>query len=214
MTVATDVTCWKCATWTGNDVACHSCGNFQPYDIRIDYFRVMGIPVRLNLDQGQLRGRFYALSRALHPDNFAGRSPEEVAVATRNAAVLNQAYRTLREPMARAAYFLDHHGAKEYKAPPSLLMELMEAKELLDEVRGGSPEGWQRQELTESLDDFRGRVRRLDEELQGAFAAWDALGDDPAAEERARTLDRIRDNLGVRKYYANIVRDITEALGA
>lgn len=214
MTVAIDVTCWKCATWTGNDVACRSCGNFQPYDTKIDYFRAMGIPVRLNLDQGQLRGRFYALSRALHPDNFAGRTPEEVRVATQNAAVLNQAYRTLREPMARAAYFVDLHGTREFKAAPALLLELMEAKELTDEIRSGSPEPWRIQGLTESLDDFRERVRRLDQELHEAFAAWDALGDEPAAEQRARIIDQLRDNLGVRKYYANIVRDITEALGA
>jgi len=209
--VSIATTCWKCATQTGNDVACHACGYFQPFPETLDYFQVMRVPRRMKIDADALRARFYELSRKLHPDNFAAATPDEVAIATRNAAVLNQAYRTLREPLARAEYLLERLGGKADAPPdPAFLMEMMEVGERIEDAAAADA----RADLEHDLEDFRGRVRGKDQELEAIFADWDALGEAPDAAARTAIADQLRTNLGVRKYYKNIIRDITQTLGA
>lgn len=169
-----------------------------------DYFEIMGVPRRLHLDLESLRQRFYDLSRRMHPDNFAGRSPQEVERSTRNAAILNQAYRTLRDPLTRAAYLVERAGAPKPIQDPAFLMEMMEIQETLEE---GSPA-----DLAAALEGFRARVAGLDRDLEAIFAAWDALGEDPREADREALLARIQDNLATRRYFQNVIRDVTARL--
>jgi curved DNA-binding protein CbpA len=71
-----------------------------------DYFEVFGLDRKLCLDLDDLQRRFYSLSRELHPDRYTRATPAERTRALEASAVLNDAYRTLRDPVARAGYLL------------------------------------------------------------------------------------------------------------
>src|SRR4051794_32168139 len=71
-----------------------------------DYFSVFELPRKLNVDVDALERRFYAQSRKLHPDRFAGKSLEEQERATEQSSLLNDAYRTLKDPIARTEHCL------------------------------------------------------------------------------------------------------------
>jgi len=211
--------CWHCGAGplAAGMLECPGCGRLQPFPEGVDYFAVMGLDRRLQVDTAALRDCFYALSRRLHPDRFAESSEKERAISTANAAVLNQAYRALRDPLARAAYVVARAGDGKSAAPdarpqdPALLMEMMEIQEALEEARAGDVT--RRGELEATRQDFQSRQAALDRDLEDVFAAWDAsVHGSPSASE-ATLLDRLRQNLAVRKFYANIVRDIGQVLG-
>ena len=188
-----------------------------------DYFTLFGLPCALLIDPDDLRERFYERSRRLHPDRFAQRSGDELAAATQGSAALNQGYRTLRDPLIRASHRLSMLGsAPAEKGPnPALLMELMETEEQIDEVRGSQPTAAQRSELEGALAAYRARVAELDADLTRLFAEHDRVLADPGApsppaqaEALAPITAALQANLGVRKYYRNIIRNLDEVLEA
>ena len=67
---------------------------------------------RLDLDLGMLEHEFHRLSRKLHPDRFARASDDEKEWSLADTALLNDAYRTLRDPIRRTEYLLKLHGAE------------------------------------------------------------------------------------------------------
>lgn len=105
----------------------------------MDHFARLGLPAALDLDAAALDRAYFALQRQWHPDRFASKSPEERARASVEAAGLNDAYRTLKDPLARAVYLA---GLKGVELPgdgktiddPDLLMEAMEAREALHDA--------------------------------------------------------------------------------
>ena len=105
----------------------------------MDHFARLGLPAALDLEPSTLDRAYFGLQRQWHPDRFVGRSPEERVKASSEAAALNDAYRTLKDPLARAVYFA---GLKGVEMPsdgktiddPDLLMEAMEAREALHEA--------------------------------------------------------------------------------
>jgi molecular chaperone HscB len=106
----------------------------------MDHFARLGLPAALELEPATLDRAYFALQRQRHPDRFANRPAEERARASADAAALNDAYRTLKDPLSRAVYFA---GLKGVELPgdgktiddPDLLMEAMEAREALHEAR-------------------------------------------------------------------------------
>jgi molecular chaperone HscB len=102
----------------------------------MDHFARLGLPAALELEQAALDKAYFALQRQWHPDRFVARPAEERARASAEAAALNDAYRTLKDPLSRAVYFA---GLKGVELPgdgktiddPELLMEAMEAREAL-----------------------------------------------------------------------------------
>ena len=105
----------------------------------MDHFARLGLPAALDLEATVLDRAYFALQRQWHPDRFVTRPPEERAKASSEAAALNDAYRTLKDPLSRAVYFA---GLKGVELPgdgktiddPDLLMEAMEAREELHEA--------------------------------------------------------------------------------
>jgi molecular chaperone HscB len=106
-----------------------------------NYFELFGLPVAFELDVGNLSVRYRELARESHPDRFASGSASERRLATQMAALLNEAFRTLKEPISRAAYLL---ALKQATLPsgtvaavaPAFLMQQMELRERLDDMRG------------------------------------------------------------------------------
>src|SRR6266404_3468372 len=94
-----------------------------------DYFAVFGLPRKLCVEMSPLEQKFLQLSWKLHPDNFVNASDEERALSLKRSSELNDAYRVLRDPLARVEYLLEiegqrKEGEKKQQAPPELLEEV------------------------------------------------------------------------------------------
>ena len=105
-----------------------------------DPFDVLGVEARFDLDRKALEDRHRALSGALHPDRYVGRPSAERRIALDRAIDVNAAFRALRDPVKRAEALLSRRGvmigeSAEPKAPPALLMEMMEVREELAEAQ-------------------------------------------------------------------------------
>src|SRR5215467_1794467 len=104
------------------------------------------MPRKLWIDMGALEQKFLQLSWKLHPDNFVSASEAERELSLKRSSELNDAYRTLRDPVARVEYLLSiegerKEGEKKQQAPPELLEEVFELNESLDELREAKASG-------------------------------------------------------------------------
>ncbi len=229
--------CWSCGTMRALHF-CSSCGKVQP-PVPVDYFTFFGFPRKLNLDTSELEKEFYALSRRLHPDLFARADPEERAFSLEQSSMLNDAYRTLKDPIKRTEYLLRLEGVeleeqskqatekaratgklKKQVVPPDLLEEVFELNMHLEELRAQKKTGEDDPTLLEEI----GKAKlALDEkydalfnELKAEWNRWDKLVDeattDGAEVDRQKILDKILDVLNRRNYVRNLVRDVNEAL--
>ena len=137
----------------------------------MDHFARLGLPAALDLDATALDRAYFALQRQWHPDRFVSRPPDARARASAEAASLNEAYRTLKEPLSRAFYMarmagVDLPGDGKTIDDPDLLMEAMEAREALHEA--ASPEAVDRLAA-----DARKRAHEALAGLGGLFLAND-----------------------------------------
>src|SRR6185437_7061318 len=96
--------CWNCKAAVGGGHFCVACGKIQPLVGDADYFAFFGLPQKLKIDEAELEQRFHQLSWKLHPDNFVKASEFERNLALERSSELNDAYRTLREPVLRVEY--------------------------------------------------------------------------------------------------------------
>ncbi|MFQ5912118.1 MAG: Fe-S protein assembly co-chaperone HscB [Nitrospinota bacterium] len=210
--------CWYCENESTAGPFCEHCAKIQPAGPGMDYFQFMGLQRRLQIDLNDLQRRFYALSRKFHPDYYHNSGEYEQGLSLENSATLNQAYRALREPFARAEYLvrLFQGSDKEISASPphELLEEVFEFNERLQEFRTIS-QGERAKSLATELENDRRTFEEKDAALRAAleelFRRWDAASD--AREDTAELLEELRALLSQRKYIQNAVRDITEALG-
>jgi molecular chaperone HscB len=119
-------------------------------------------------------------------------------------STLNDAFRTLRDPVSRAEYFLRESGLELSKdAPPELLEEVFELNMALEELRGGDESA--RPQLVAAQERFTAMLVDADAGLAGLYARYDQRSD-PAV------LEQIRAALNRRKYVSNLVRDVTGTL--
>src|SRR3982750_2943515 len=134
-------TCWSCgAARAPGDALCPSCGKVQPPPpgIAPDKFTVLGLPRRYDLDGTTLDEQFRALSRKLHPDRFARASAKERRFSLEQTTLVNDAYRTLRDPARRAQHLLALGGVRpvsDTAMPEEFLEEAMADREKLLEAR-------------------------------------------------------------------------------
>lgn len=217
--------CWSCKAAANAELFCPQCGKIQPVERGTDFFGFFGLPRRLNLDREELERKFHALSWKLHPDNFYNASPYEQQISIECSAILNDAYRALREPLARVEYLLVLEGVRKegetkQQAPPDLLEEVFELNEYLDEMRAakrGQQDGGKlaalRLHLEAARQTFEAKLREVDEALFGTFAEWDALPDRSASEsERHAVLAKVSEILNRRSYMRNLVREVIKEL--
>jgi molecular chaperone HscB len=103
-------------------------------------FELLGVPLLFALDEQELEKRHRDLSRALHPDRYAGRPSSERREALSRAISVNEAFRKLRDPISRAEALLSQLGrhvseTNQPRPEPSLLMRVMEQREELSSAR-------------------------------------------------------------------------------
>jgi molecular chaperone HscB len=153
----TPSTCWSCgASRAPTDALCRACGKVQPPPLAkgvVDKFAVLGFARDYDLDERELDERFRTLSRKLHPDRFARATPRERRFSLEQTTILNDAYRTLRDPVKRAEHLLELHGVKvageergsSAKMPQEFLEQAMEDREkLLEAKMEGGPQAVER----------------------------------------------------------------------
>ena len=218
---AVPVACWSCSIGHNDSTLfCPHCSKIQPPPGG-DFFSVFGLEPRLNLDLPALEHEFHRLSRKLHPDRFARAQENEKEWSLADTALLNDAYRTLKDPLRRTGYLLKllgavdpEHQEKSPRTPADLLEEVFELNMQIEEMRANRQTGAVDAELEAALTQAKMKTEALlsavDEDLRDAWSAWDAgnVAQRQAAQKRmAALLDR-------RRYLSNLVRDVTETLGA
>jgi molecular chaperone HscB len=218
--------CWHCQSEVSGEYFCERCVKVQPVSKDADYFTCLGFPRRLTIDPQQLEAKFYELSRAFHPDFYQNKSETEQAISLSNAATLNTAYRTLRDPIQRAEYLLaiEAGAVKEIRTSPpaDLFEEILELQETLDEYRAAdqSSESGQRlrAQLQKAQRTLEERKHEMEMQLERLFVEWDALQErgevtSETRAERDRLLKQMREILSNRTYVKNIVNDLVATIG-
>ncbi len=218
---AVPVACWSCSVaHNESTLFCPDCSKIQPPSTG-DFFSVFGIERRLNLDLAALERAFHRLSRQLHPDRFVRASASEKQWSLADTALVNDAYRTLKDPLRRTEYLLNLEGV-EMGAPAdasraldqktNLLEEVFELNMQLDEMRAAKKAGQRNAELEETLRQARkwnaGRVEAVDCQMREQWTRWDA-GDAAARTAAQRELVALLDR---RRFLSNLLRDVNEIL--
>ena len=223
---AVPVTCWFCSVaQDASTLFCSQCSKIQPPPTG-EYFSVLGLKPRLNLDLAVLEDEFHRLSRKLHPDRFARAADNEKDWSLANTALLNDAYRTLKDPIRRTEYLLklqgaeigEEHSGKDRRdpsrVPPDLLEEVFDLNMQLEEMRMGRKMGEADPEvesnLVEAKRKFAGLLEDVDRDLRVQWQVWDE-GNESARQSAQNTMVALLDR---RRYLNNLVRDVTETLGA
>ena len=206
------------------------------HDSQSSYFTLFQLPQHLHLDTAALEKQFYALSRKLHPDRFASKPAAEQEAALAASSELNDAYRTLKDPILRTQYLLKLEGVeleeqskaatdaaratgieKKQVVPPELLEEVFELNMQLQEMRAakqmGEDEPELRRDLMTTKDAFDAKMVETQAELEGLWTAWDAAVDAGDEAAKARVRDAMVALLNKRSYLRNLVRDVNDALG-
>jgi len=224
-TTSVAAACWNCGAPTSGEHFCSACGKVQPLPRDADYFAFFGLPQKLGIDAADLEQRFHALSWKLHPDNFVRATEAERKLSLERSSQLNDAYRTLADPIARVEYLLEREGMRKegqqkQQAPPELLGEVFELNESLDELRSARQAGGDAAEmarLTKTLESaekhFLEKLEGVDAELNALFVSWDAALDASAdASARRKLLDRMNAALNRRSYIRNLVAGVQKEL--
>src|SRR5690242_9607359 len=214
--------CWNCHERTLSTHFCSSCGKLLQLPQGIDYFALFEMPRQLWIGMGGLEQKFLQLSWKLHPDNFVNATEQERELSLKRSSELNDAYRTLRDPIARVEYLLAiegerKEGEKKQQAPPELLEEVFELNESLDELReakvSGGHFGGLKARLESAEQNFQEKLGEVDGQLQAAGREWDAAIDANAGEaDRKTVMARLNELLNRRSYIRNLVTNVQKEL--
>jgi molecular chaperone HscB len=187
-----------------------------------DHFLLFGLPRKLWIEMSALEKRFLELSWKLHPDKFVNASAEEQELSLKSSSELNDAYRVLRDPVARVEYLLEIEGTRkegEHKqqAPPELLEEVFELNESLDELRDAKASRGDLASLKSRLEaeekNFRQKLGEVDEQLHQTARQWDVAIDANAGDaDRKAIMVRLNELLNRRSYIRNLVTNVQREL--
>jgi molecular chaperone HscB len=202
----------------------------------MDYFEVFGLKRHLRIDTAALEKAFYAQSRKLHPDRFAARPPTEQEAALAESSRLNDAYRTLKDPIARTQYLLSLEGIeleeqsktatdaarasgteKKQLIPPELLEEVFDLNMQLMELKAAKEFGDEadpdlRRDLEAAARSFHQKMAETQQELEALWSRWDAAVDAGDTAGQGLVKDALVTLLNKRSYLRNLVRDVEQAL--
>jgi molecular chaperone HscB len=201
-----------------------------------DFFTVFSLPRHLHIDTAALEKAFYAQSRKLHPDRFAAKPLAEQEAALEESSRLNDAYRTLKDPIARTQYLLSLEGVeleeqskaatdaarasggeKKQLIPPELLEEVFELNMQLMEMKAAKEFGDEadpdlRRDLEAAARNFDEKMAATMRDLETLWTRWDAAEDAGDAAARSAVKDELVTLLNKRSYLRNLVRDVAQAL--
>ena len=181
-----------------------------------DYFEVLELPRKLQVDLDALQRKFYALSRRYHPDFHPTAVAADQALVLERSALLNRAYRVLREPLSRLAHLISlEHGSEEEpikpKAPMDLLEEMLEVQETLEEAKASGQDNRANQRLLEERQSLTERQAAGDAVIVERFAEWDRAVQ--AGHDTRPLLAWFEQALARRAYLRTVIDDLNDALG-
>ena len=227
--------CWSCGSMRAAHF-CEACGKVQP-PAPVDYFSFFGLPAKLTIDVPALEKEFYHLSRKLHPDLSARAGSQEQQWSLEQTSLLNDAFRTLKDPIERTKYLLELEGVKleeqssnatvaarengaekKQVVPPELLEEVFELNMQLQELKMAKQMGEDSPEAAADLRNakagFESKLQGLETELKSLWNHWDAVAEKTQPGDAGRNVvrDKMVDLLNRRSYIRNLVRDVNEAL--
>ena len=203
----------------------------------MDFFAFFSLPRKLHVDLPSLEKSFYAMSRKLHPDRFASKPAAEQDAALREGSLLNDAYRTLKDPILRTQYLLSLEGVeleeqskaateaarssgveKQQIIPAELLEEVFDLNMQLAEMKAATEMGTDDPDLRRDLEtaktSFDAKLTESQKSLEQLWSAWDSAIDegDTGRQEAAKAAMVVL--LNKRSYIRNLVRDVNTALEA
>jgi molecular chaperone HscB len=218
---------------------CKHCGAGAPVDVHFcprcdriltlgrhgDYFTFFGLRRRLRLDVNDMEQRFRALSRLFHPDYFHNATSTERLASLERASYLNDAFRTLRDPMARLEYLLKLEGftPKEShdattKVPQGLLEKVFELNEELEAIQDMRAEGASASAIALRLHAARQPIEsslaRHEEDLEALMSEHDACLEAGDTEGRHAALMQLRTLMLERTYLMNLLTTVRREAGA
>lgn len=209
-------------------VQCPSCGRPQaprlscpdcqaPLAANLNFFAALDLPRRLRVDGPRLEATYHALGRRLHPDRFATAPVKVRDASLRTTALLTRAYRTLRDPLTRASYWLELESGKpdahSQEVPGEVAALVFEVQEELAELRDLSArktdeQARMRQRINERRAELVDSIEGLGTRLEVCFVALDQVdGAAPAA-----MIAELRTVLAETAYLKTLLRDIDKAL--
>ena len=103
-------------------------------------FELFGLPIQFAQDNAAISTRWKALQSEVHPDMFAVHGAASQRVAMQWSVRINEAYQRLKDPLKRASYLCELHGApinaeNNTAMPSDFLMQQMEWRECLDDAK-------------------------------------------------------------------------------
>ena len=209
MTTVPTLSCWRCAHEHNATLFCPSCHAIQLLSSQIDYFSIFDLPQRPAIDEPALTQRYYKLSRQLHPDLYQTGAAEEKEASLQNTALLNRAYRTLRDIVQRGQYWLELQGEQLRKdnnrVPPALAALVFEVQEKLVESRDAREAGKGEVEKAALVDirtDLDGQMARLRTALIANLAQWN---DEQRSPNLLAQLKRLLSEIA---YLRTLLRDV------
>lgn len=135
------IKCEACAAPLTSPLYCGGCRTLRDAE-EVSWFEVFSLPAQFDLDTDELRRRYLALSRNIHPDRFGATTPADAPAVARVSARVNQAYQTLLDPGMRAEYLLELMGGKsaaeDKTVPPDVLSETLEIREALEDAQAAA----------------------------------------------------------------------------
>src|SRR3954447_5228047 len=220
--------CWSCSQGLAlSEHFCSRCGKVQPTR-SMTHFEFFGLRKKLNIEEQQLQKDFYALSRKLHPDVYARATGNEQEWSLQKTSQLNDAYRTLKDPITRTQYLLSLEGIqleeqsksatdaarqsgeeKKQAVPPELLEEVFELNMQLQELKMGERDPESVAQLESAKKKFEQKLDDSNFELRKYWDVWDNAKD---SESEKKAMDEMVALLNRRSYIRNLVRDVNAAL--
>lgn len=164
-------------------------------------FAVLGIAARVGIDTAEVALQVRSLIRELHPDRYYLDGPQAVADAQRHTALINDAWRVVRDVERRVQWLLDAQPPSSLVAlPPAVTMAVFERNELLDEWLPDSARN------TAALAEMQAAVAKeraqLQTELQALALQWDDTTEPIAV---AQIVQRLRAIVGHQAYLDNLL---------
>jgi len=181
-----------------------------------DYFEVFDLPRKLQVDLDALQEKFYELSRRHHPDFHQMDGREDQAGVLERSALVNRAYRALRDPLSRLAHVIALEAGQEEavvkpRAPLDLLEEMLEVQEALEQAKASGLDAEASRRLVGEREELIKRQAAGEAAVIDRFAEWDRVID--AGGDTSPLLAWFKQALAARAYLRTVIDDLDEALG-
>lgn len=194
------ITCPTCHATLTCPVFCSTCRVPNESALNLDYFQLLNLRPTFTIDEASLNNAFRAATRLIHPDRFANADDAAKSTAIRLSALLNEAARTLKDPLLRAEYLLKlAYGPDAITVrdvPKNLLVDVMMMREQLEEARASGDH--------QTLNDLRESIQLRRQKTLDLLAQ--------SADSLAHTSDEakreFRIQLNAMKYYDNLLDDL------